>query len=86
MSEEPTFPINLLNWQLQLDMEKDKQRTVVRQAENRGDAQPNGQSKQSELIPYLLIIVSGTTQFLEGDKMPNFPNNKQSVISESDTR
>lgn len=25
--------------------------------------------------PYLLVFVSGTTQFLEGDEMPDFPNN-----------
>ena len=32
-------------------------------------------AKEASWILYLLIIVSGTTQFLEGDKMPNFPNN-----------
>lgn len=32
-------------------------------------------ANEASWVPYLLIIVSGTTQFLEGDKMPNFPNN-----------
>lgn len=30
---------------------------------------------EANRILYLLITVSGTTEFLEGDKMPNFPNN-----------
>lgn len=32
-------------------------------------------ANEANQASYLLIIVSSTTQFLEGDKMPNFPNN-----------
>lgn len=69
--KEPNFAITLLNGQLQEATEKDRQRTVVRNVTHgQGD-----KAKEGNGIPYLLIIVSGTTQFLEGDKMPNFPNN-----------
>lgn len=71
MLKEPNFAITLLNGQLQEATEKDRQRTVVRNVTHgQGD-----KAKEGNGIPYLLIIVSGTTQFLEGDKMPNFPNN-----------
>lgn len=38
------------------------------------DAWASWQSGRGHGIPYLLVIVSGTAQLLEGDKVPNFPN------------